>query len=756
MSVNNLSTPTLDEIDIPEALRELLIAQGITSLFPPQAEAFLETGVLQGNSLVLAIPTASGKTLVAEMAAIKSILEGNGKVLYLAPLKALASEKFNDFKRFEELGIKVGLSTGDLDSADKWLARYDIIITTNEKADSLIRHHADWLNELSIIIADEIHLLDDLNRGPTLEIVLTRLRSLLPSVQIIALSATIPNAEDIAKWLDAELVRSDWRPTLLKEGVYQEGGIIYGSGEFQGIPTRSPDPIINLCLDTVRGGNQVLVFAISRKSAIATANRIAEKLPTYLSSADNQALNNLARQLSVTQNQLITRLASIVQGGAAFHHAGLANRERKLLEDAFRSNILKVICATPTLAAGVNLPARRVVIAGYMRYSGGQRSPIRVMEYKQQAGRAGRPKYDNEGEALLIARNNKEQMYLLDHYIHSDSESVQSRLAAEPVLRTHALALVAAKVAHSEDEVLTFFEKTLYGVQYEKEAIHTTLHRVFEFLRHEQFLEENNGLERATRIGIRTNQLYIDPLSAVRLRDGLQAMHTRGIENIGSLEILQVIASTTNMSTLYIGRDFDQIANFIDQNRDQFLMPPPDENTGEYEFFCREVKTARFLEAWIDEVSEDQIITRFGIGPGDIQRLTDSARWLLFSMRELAKILKIKVNQINLINDLELQVWHGCKQELLPLVKIPQIGRQRARILFRYGFKSPKHLREADPASIQKLPGFGPELVDIIKRFVESDKTPDSDNIPLNRDISEPTPEIVPVQRTLSEFLEKN
>ena len=168
------------ELPVPESVKEVLLNLGITELFPPQEET-IQAGVLDGKNIILASPTASGKTLIAELCGLKHVLERGGKVIYLAPLRALASEKFEDFKKYSSIKkqdgrkVSVGISTGDFDTADNWLQRYDIIVTTNEKADSLLRHRAKWMDEISLVIADEVHLLNDAGRGPTLEVVLARL-----------------------------------------------------------------------------------------------------------------------------------------------------------------------------------------------------------------------------------------------------------------------------------------------------------------------------------------------------------------------------------------------------------------------------------------------------------------------------------------------------------------------------------------------------------------------------------------------------
>ncbi len=209
---------------LPQEFYEVLEKENITELRPSQ-EKSVNAGLLEGKSLLVCTPTASGKTLIAELASLKSILEGKGKTIYIVPLKALASEKFKDFKRRYEHLIKIAMSIGDLDSADPYLHDYDLIITTSEKFDSLIRHKAPWLDEIKTVIADEVHLLNDAGRGPTLEILLTILKQMLKNVQIIGLSATIGNPEKLACWLGATLVIDDWRPVVLHKGIYLDGEV---------------------------------------------------------------------------------------------------------------------------------------------------------------------------------------------------------------------------------------------------------------------------------------------------------------------------------------------------------------------------------------------------------------------------------------------------------------------------------------------------------------------------------------------------
>lgn len=219
---------------IPAELYEILLAENISELRPAQVKA-INAGLLENKNLLICTPTASGKTLIAEMSFVKSILNREGKCIYIVPLKALASEKYNEFRRKydndkknenkREGLFKVALSIGDFDKTDPYLERYDLILVTPEKIDSLIRHHAPWLKDVRTVIIDEIHLLNDTDRGPTLEIIITMMKMMLKKIHIIGLSATIGNPKQLAEWLDAELVEDDWRPVKLEKGIYHDGKV---------------------------------------------------------------------------------------------------------------------------------------------------------------------------------------------------------------------------------------------------------------------------------------------------------------------------------------------------------------------------------------------------------------------------------------------------------------------------------------------------------------------------------------------------
>ena len=341
----------LEKLGLPEKVIGLLKAEGITELNPPQVAA-VKKGLLEGKNLVVASPTASGKTLIAEIAILKNFLDGK-KSVYLVPLKALASEKYNDFSKYRKIGMRVAVATGDLDGTDGWLGSYDLIIMSNEKMDSLLRHGVPWTKDISLIVADEIHLIDDASRGPTLEIVLTQLAGITKS-QLIALSATIENSKEIAEWLDAKLVESDYRPVKLHKGImYPDSG--QHKVEFRGrkysIPSAS-EIDTDLCIDTIQKGKQALVFASTRRNAEAAAERISKDVRKLLQVGERRELKKLADEVENalgSPTKQCRRLARIIENGSAFHHAGLVAKQRKLIEDAFRSGAIKVMVATSTL-----------------------------------------------------------------------------------------------------------------------------------------------------------------------------------------------------------------------------------------------------------------------------------------------------------------------------------------------------------------------------------------------------------------------
>lgn len=710
------------ELPIPESVKEVLLKEGIVELHPPQEEA-VKAGVLIGRNLVLASPTASGKTLIAELCAVKHVLEKAGKVLYLTPLRALASEKFEEFKKYEVISkpdgerVRVGISTGDYDSADPWLERYDIIVCTNEKADSLLRHRARWMDNVSLVVADEVHLLNEADRGPTLEVVVARFMQLNPKIQVLALSATISNVEELAEWLNAIHVTTDWRPVTLKEGVLLQDEIQFRDGETRKVARLTGDPALNLALNTIKAGGQALMFTSTRSGAVAAARKAASKVAEFLSKSGKRALEREAEKILAEgeRNRISELLADLVRRGVAFHHAGLSGAHRKIIEDAFKAGKIKVLTATPTLAFGVNLPARTVIIQDYRRYEPGYGYyPISVLEYKQMCGRAGRPKYDQIGEAVLIARTEDEAEYLMESYVMAKPERIWSKLAVEKILRGHVLATIAADYAKTEQGIYEFFGKTFYAHQYDVAAIKSVIARILRFLYHEGMIEVAGDRVYATIFGKRVSELYIDPASAVIIRDALRQLPPKLTE----LSLLHMIAHTPDMKPiLRLGyRELDEVEVFMEEHREEFMVPPPDEwgDRISYEEFLGEVKTAMVIKAWIEEASEDEIIEKFKVQPGDLYRVIENAKWLLYAATELAALFGVKAIH-PLAMELIERVDKGVRRELLPIVKLEGVGRVRGRILYNAGYKTLEDLKNAKLEDLMNLPLIGPKLARKIK-----------------------------------------
>jgi helicase len=715
----------IEELPIPESAKQIIIKSGITELYPPQEEA-IRAGALEGKNLVLASPTASGKTLIAELCALKHMLEKEGKVLYLTPLRALASEKYEEFKRYTAIRkksgrkVSVGISTGDYDSSDPWLERYDIIIATNEKADSLLRHRARWMDEISLIVADEVHLLNDAERGPTLEVVLARLMQVNPDAQLLALSATVKNAEEAAEWLKAGYVTTEWRPVVLKEGVLLQNEVQFKDGGALKIEKPTKNPAINLAVHMVKSGGQALIFAGTRRNSVSLAKKAATGIKPVLSKPVKRSLTRIAEQVlaSGERTRISELLAELVQQGTAFHHAGLGGTHRRIIEYAFREGKVKVLTATPTLAFGVNLPARMVVIHDYRRYEPGYGYyPIPILEYKQMAGRAGRPRYDKIGEALLIARTEDERDYLMESYVLAEPERLWSKLAVERVLRSHVLATIAADFAHTEQGIYDFFGKTFYAHQYDPQAIKGVITRILKFLFEEKMIEISGENVYATKFGRRVSELYIDPVSAVMIRDAFLSRAPR----LTDISFLHMIARTPDMFPKLrpYSREINDLALFVDEHREEFMSEVPDEwiDRIDYEEFLGEAKLAQVLDAWIKEMTEDETIERFRVQPGDLYRLIGTARWLLYASHELARLFGHK-DLLPRVAELIERIQKGVKAELLPLVRLEGIGRVRARVLYNSGLKTIEDMKKVPLGKLTSLPLIGPKLAKKIKEQV--------------------------------------
>ena len=704
------------DLDIPDSLKDALEAQGFIEMYPPQAEAIPKA--LTGKNLVAAVPTASGKSMIGFIPALNTVLKKHLHVIYIVPLKALASEKRDDLAKFSHLGIKVVMTTGDPDRDDD-ISDADIVIATSEKADSMIRHDNKWITDLGLVIADEVHMIHDPGRGPTLEVAMTKFMRRNRNLQVIALSATISNSLDLALWLDADHVKMDWRPTVLKEGVFLDGTIDFEDGSSVEVPPET-DGLWGMIKQTVLEGGQCIIFVNSRRSTEAVATKFAKKMSeisgTVLSDADYALLEGGTESTSIGK-----KLADCVSCGIAFHHAGLEYKQRRCVEEGFRSRNIKCIIATPTLAAGINLPARRVIVRDTSRFeSNSGNVPIPVMEIKQMCGRAGRPGYDPWGEAVLVAKSFDDKQHLMDDYIMQETERLTSKLGNEKILRSHILGLIATGDAESEEDIVDFMSMTFYGATCDLYGIDRVISSVVDFLAEQEMVERNGDSVRILPFGKRVSDLYIDPWSAVILKKAVLKMN----DETDEMQIMQAVACTPDVMGMYPKKDDYAELEALDAEYDgRFLVSIVDECGGdgsfdlEWDNHMADLKTALLLVRWINEMPEEVMTDTLKIGPGDIRSRVDTADWILYAMNEIALIFN--PNASEKVRPMLTRVRYGVKEELIPLVSLRGVGRMRARTLYANGVHGKAEIGQIDVGELAALPKIGRSLAESLKEQVK-------------------------------------
>jgi helicase len=625
--------------------------QGIEELYPPQAET-VDAGICAGENVMAAIPTASGKTLIAQLA----MLTADGPGLYIVPLRALATEKHATFSELP--GVDVGIATGDYDSPAAELADHDIVVATSEKVDSAIRNGASWVDDIGCVVVDEVHLLGQADRGPTLEVTLAHLRRLTPGVQLVALSATVANADEIADWLGAELVESDWRPVDLRTGVADSDAVTYDDNTTDpiGIDAAELPPSADLDTETTArlvdgaldDGGQSLAFVRSRREA----ESLAERLRGNTEGETTEEREAVAREIETLDGTVTgQRLADCVRDGVAFHHAGLRSGHRALVESAFRNRTLDAICATPTLAAGVNVPARRVVVRDQQRYTGSGTEWLPVLEIHQMCGRAGRPHLDPYGEAILVDTDDPEA--LAERYLDADPEAVESKLASEAALRTHVLSIIASDFAETESGILDVLAATFYAHQTPVDDLAGIVAAVIEELIEMGLVvrkstddtdDENSRVLAATEIGATVSTQYITPETGVQIVEGLR--RAAEMTEPTALTALEIICDTPDMHDTYLGNEERAaIYEYARRHADEFTTAMGE--TEEFERWLEAVKTARILAEWSEGATIETLVERYRLGPGDLDSRIERADWLLSAADAVADVLGVSLPAID-------------------------------------------------------------------------------------------------------------
>jgi len=480
------------------------------------------------------------------------------------------------------------------------------------------------------------------------------------------------------------------------------------------IEQKTQDEAIDLALDTLKLGKQALVFVNTKRSAEKTAEDIAKFLKKSNANQNEELADEILHDLGKPTRQC-ERLSEIVKQGIAFHHAGLTSKQKESIVDNFRNGKIKIICATPTLAAGIDVPAYRAIIRDLKRFTPRGYTYIPVLEYLQMSGRAGRPKYDTEGQSIVITATENEKEHIVENYINGNPEDITSKLAVEPVLRTYVLSLVASNFVNSREKLVEFFSKTFWAHQYEdmtriKKIIDKMLHLLEEF----GFIEtkksksdfvsadELNDELHATEIGKRVAQLYIDPLTAHEFITCIKKTD----KNPSSFGLLHLISNTLEIRPkLNVkAKEYEEYTSLIVEKEDELLSKEPAEFEEDHDEFMNSVKTASFFSDWINEKDDEFLLEKYDVRPGESRSKIELADWLLYANEELAKLSE-KTFFAREVSKLRFRLKYGIKEELLPLVRLREIGRARARRLFSNGIKDTGDVKKADFAKLKFLVG---------------------------------------------------
>ena len=729
----------IEKLDLEPKVIDFLKSEGYEELFEPQEQS-VKAGLFdEKKNFLITIPTASGKTLIAMLAILSHLSKHKTKVVYLTPLRALTSEKFEEFKKLEKLNlgrkIKVALSTGDSKEKKEKLENADVIFLTNESMDANLVFQKDWIYDIGLVVSDEIHLIGDNTRGPTLEIILTRFKSGFIGKnppKIIGLSATISNSNELADWLNCELVESTFRRVPLSEAVYsrhiitnQDREETEGNFAKNRQESRHPKAWIGLGLDTVAEKHQCLIFAMTRKNAVAWAKEAGLDVVKELKPNQKKELEKISKKILPKEDydntKLTSELAKTVKNGTAFHHAGLDQRCRTIIENAFKNRHIKLLTATPTLAAGVNLPARRVVIPSVMRYTNNGLEKISILEYKQMCGRAGRPQYDDMGESIIIAKGYPDE--ILEHYVDGEPEPLESKtLDEDSSLRINLLGFIytASKFnPTSYEKIIKFFSQTFAAYQLSDDSVlEKKVTKQLEKLKEYGMITDENGFE-PTKFGIRIFYLRIDPETAFDMTGYIED-YLRGTKH--TFGILYMITNLHEFYSQYLIPDKYQ--------GDMDDLIDPNEKLYRNQEFLREYcfKSLLILYKWIDAMTYQDMSDHFDAEPGDIFYIKENAKNLVYIFTEIIKFWrdyakenkqkKIASEYQSLIDELDLlklQIQHGVPEKYLELVKIKQIGRVRAQILYKNGFKNRLDLEKAKIEKLAKIDKIGLTIANNIK-----------------------------------------
>ena len=492
--------------------------------------------------------------------------------------------------------------------------------------------------------------------------------------------------------------------------------------ENQIVKASTQDQTVNLVLYTLEQKKQVLVFNNSKSRSEATAEKIANAInkpdnEEYLKDLSDKVLKAIPNPTKQCK-----RLAKIVEKGIAFHHSGLTSKQRALIEKNFKEGFIKVISSTPTLAAGLNLPAYQVIINDYKRYSPRGYNDIPVLEFHQMAGRAGRPGKEKQGKAVVMLKSEDEVDRVVPKYIHGKPEEIISKLAVEPTLKMYMLSLVAMDVINTKKEIKDFFSNTLYSHQYQDiESLQYNLMKILGTLKDYGFVYQEDDYYMATPLGKKISELYLSPDTAhhfIQYIDKfIEIFSSNNVTKSDVYSLVYFVVDTMEMRPpVSLGRHeqehyvqrAEEVGDSLVVEFDPFEM--------DYEEFLKCLKLTDILTDWISEAPEDYLNEKYRITPGELHYKIEVVDWLFYCLEEISLIKKNYFFR-NYINKLRIRFKAGIRQELLPLITLKGIGRVRARRLHNAGYKKILDLKRASFKSLSKV--VGDNLALKIKQQVE-------------------------------------
>ena len=665
--------------------------------FNPAQKAVIESRYLEDKSnYIISIPTASGKTVLGILPALKTILNG-GKAIYAAPLLSIQNEKVKEFKAFEEHGIKVG----------KHPSNSDLSVMVFESFDALTRFSWNVLREVDTLIIDEFHMIGEYSRGPTLESAITRAKIINPSLRIIALSATLKNIDEIEQWLDGKTVEHNYRPVPLNKEVLD--------AEMFNTKNKN-DVIVKIVEKAIEDNSQALSFVSTRRFTESLATYVAKKIDKKTTKEQKQKFKQVADKLLEVPKKkgslpttTCLKLAEAAEKGVVFHHAGLFNEQKEIIEDEFRKGNILMITATPSLMYGVNLPSKYVVIRDHTRWTSNGPASIPVFDYEQMSGRAGRPQYDDVGYSYLVAKTMDEAFDLEARYVNGEIELTNSKLIDnKDAIYKQIIAQIASSLSKNLDDLNDFFGKTLYGFQmknnpsmsmFAQDSLNWELESALEFLL-------QNGIIRATPEGLKTTDFgnliaksNYAVETAVKIKEYVSTM-----EKLNPAEMIYALAETPDLPLIsFKGR----------KSKD-----PVRDKLSECGLFAVDIgnpeATAVSLIEWIDERNEYEIENAYNVYSASTRRSAYEASRLVKFAKNTLEVLG---NYSNLkdMDYLSARLYYGVKEDIIPLVVgVKRLGRKRARLLMKtFG----DNLSEASEKELQKVEGIGSKLAGKVKIF---------------------------------------